>query len=163
MDKKQVPTYVPFYKVMLILSTIGTALAAFSLFSLPQAINEFSIAQAYHIGLYLQFVVTIVSIVALVLLWKKRVEGIQLKIGTYIAFILIAIVSFFTVEPYLQHIVATSLAEAGSDAPTVEPLIKIIIPAFTYGGLIIAIVIDTIFAFLWRAAWKKQKEEDSEA
>jgi hypothetical protein len=161
MTKKQSPTYIQFYKVMLILSTIGTALATLGFLSLPQTISDFYVAPAYHVTALLNYVFILVSIVALVLLWKKRVEGIQLKIGTYIAFIILALIALFTVEPYVQHLISVGLTEAGPNAAEVEIVIKLVTKILSYGALVFAIIVDVVFMLLWRSAWKKQVEEDS--
>jgi hypothetical protein len=161
MTKKQSTTYIQFYKVMLILSTIGTALGTLGLLSLPETINDFYVAPAYHVTLLLNYVVVLVSIVALVLLWKKRVEGIQLKIGTYIAFVVLALVALFTIEPYVQHLISVGMTEAGPNAAEAEIVIKLVTKIIGYGALVFSIIVDVVFMLLWRSAWKKQVEEDS--
>ena len=161
MTKKPKITYIQFYKVMLILSTIGTAISAASLLSLPKAIGDFPIAPAYHVILLLNYTVLLVSIVALVLLWKKQREGIILKIGTYIAYIILAVIALFTIEPYVQHLIATSINEAGPQAAGAENVITFIVKITSYSAHIFSVVIDIVFMLLWRSAWKKQVEEDS--
>jgi hypothetical protein len=160
MTKKQSATYIQFYKVMLILSTIGTALATLGFLSLPETINDFHVAPAYHVTLLLNYVVVLVSIVALVLLWKKRVEGIQLKIGTYIAFIVLSLIGLFLMEPYVQHLISVGLTEAGSAAAETGIVITLVTKIVGYGALVFSIIIDVVFMLLWRSAWKKQVEED---
>lgn len=161
MTKKQSPAYTQFYKVMLILSTIGTALAVVGFVSLPQSISDFYIAPAYHVTVLLNYVVLLVSIVALVLLWKKRVEGIQLKIGSYIAYVILAIIGLFTIEPYVQHLITVGMSEAGANAAEAEVIIKLVTKIVSYATLIFTIITDVVFSLLWRSAWKKQVEEDS--
>jgi len=109
----------------------------------------------------MNYAVLLVSIVALVLLWKKQHEGIVLKIGSYIAYMILTVIAFFTIEPYIQHLIATSITEAGPQAAGAENVITFMVKLTSYGALVFSIVIDVVFTLLWRSAWKKQVEEDS--
>lgn len=155
--------YVTFYKVMLILSTIGTSIGALGVFSIPQVISEFHIAPVYNAALLAIAVNSAVAVLALVLLWQKKIEGLYIKIATYIVSIIASIVSLFSAQPYIAYVTEQS---GGSTVTNLTPdqvqLVDTILGGILYAGLATSILLSIVFSFLWITAWKKQATADKE-
>lgn len=157
--------YAPMYKVMLILSTIGTAFGVIGLFSLPELLAALDQSRLYVTCAVLLCANTLVSIAALVLLWQKNHTGYLLKLSTYLVVIVACAVSLFGVDSYSEYSVNKSLEQLtseGVNSPEIERMTRVVIPAATKASIVIGIVQAGVFALLWRTAWKKQVLYDKE-
>lgn len=162
MTKATSPRYVTFYKVMLILSTIGTALATINLVSLPTAIAEFNQSPIFGVTALFNVVILAASILALVLLWQKKKFGYQLKISTYIASIVVTLISLFGASSYSKYAADQAIAETPEITESMAQLVRTITEVTLYVGIAFSIAISVTFLLLWRAAWKRQSEADAD-
>lgn len=152
--------YVTFYKVMLILSTIGTSLGVLGLISLPAAIAEFHYSPIYAIAASLDAAVLFASIAALVLLWQKKLIGYQLKISTYVASIMVAIFGLFGIPSYSRYAAEQAIADSKDMTADMISFIYGFTEVAMYVATALAIAIAVTFLLLWRAAWKRQMAAD---
>ena len=154
--------YTGFYLTMLILSTVGTALSMFGLAEIATYIGYLNEHTVYAVTMLVSLVVVLpVSVVALVLLWLKKLAGIWLKLGTYVASIVAAIVTLFSGSDVLKleaEKVLQETASAGIPASTVNALVS----GMFYVALVFGIIISIVFALLWWFAWRKQRQADTE-
>lgn len=155
--------YIKFYFTLLILSTIGTGLALLGLFSIPETMSNLAIAPVYTILSLAGYVVTLVSAVALVLLWQKNIAGLWLKLGSYAANLLLTVGLLITSGPVLQNVIKETTASIAEQGQAVdESMVTSFITYFFYIGLGLAMVASVVFAILWWFAWKNQQKADSD-
>lgn len=153
--------YTKFYLTMLILSTIGTALGLIGLFTVPQSLNELNTNTALSIfSLFDTLIILPVAIVALVLLWQKKVLGLWLKLGTYAASILSVIVSLFFINDILKQTLDIAVKDIPADDASRDFVVSFTTTAL-YGSMILAAVISITFGLLWWFAWKNQAAADA--
>lgn len=165
MSKKEQPTYTTFYRVMLILSTIGTSFGVLGTLSLPELLASREHAPLYVACLLIMHAVTLVSIAALVMLWQKKYMGYLLKLSTYAVLIIACVVALFGVDAYSQYSVdqsLTQLANEGISDSQIEQITRTVVPFFIKASVVLGIIQAAVFAILWRAAWKKQLAYDKE-
>ncbi|HRN90427.1 MAG TPA: hypothetical protein PK265_00405 [Candidatus Saccharibacteria bacterium] len=154
--------YTTFYHTMLILSTIGTAAAVINLTSLPATISLYSVAPLNSILGIAGHVVTLVAVLALVLLWRKDVNGLYLKLGTYATTVLITIGLFFTGESMAKEIIKQIKKEFSSQGIAVDDsFVSTLSYVSIYVSISMGIVTSIVFGLLWWFAWKKQVKADS--
>ena len=154
--------YTKFYLTMLILSTIGTALGLFGLFTVPQSLNELNTNPALSIvSLFESLVILPVAIVALVLLWKKKLLGLWLKLGTYAASLLSVAVSLFFINDILKQSIDIAVKDIPANDTSREFITSFTTTAL-YGSLILTVVISLTFSLLWWFAWKNQVAADAQ-
>lgn len=154
--------YTTFYRTMLILSTIGTALSAFGLIELPKTLGYLPNHTAYAVvWMVSMLLVYPVSITALVLLWRKQIVGLWLKIASYAASIMLSIVSMLVATGVLQEEVKAALASAESQALP-RSVMEGIITGTYYTGMIFGIFVSIVFALLWVFAWRSQRRADND-
>lgn len=152
-----------FYLTMLILSTFGTALAVTGLVNIPMTIQVYQSAPAYAILGLANYVVTLVAVVALVLLWRKDINGLYLKIGTYVITVLLTVGLMFTSDSALKDVIQTTTKQVADQGQTVDSsLISTFATAGFYISLAIGIVTSLAFGLLWWFAWKNQAKADAE-
>lgn len=147
---------------MLVLSTIGTSVGLFNLFSLPNTLALLDESRIYG-GLYLILtIVWLVSIVALVLLWKKHPLGIQLKLSCYIVSILVTIGLVLNSEPIVALLTADIEAELARSNPQdlSSSMVSDVARSAYYLGLSFSVMLSTGFFWLWRKAWQSQEKFD---
>jgi hypothetical protein len=156
---QQKKKYTTFYQVMLILSTIGTAFAVLGLTGIPQTIQDFGSMPVFSIASLLEYGATIVSVVALILLWQKRREGYLLKIGSYIALIVINIISLFSIGPFIDESVRKIIFDMTLKPDEID-IIRTLFTAGVYAAFAVSIATVIIFMLLWMKAWKKQQAHD---
>lgn len=154
--------YTPFYLTMLILSTIGTLVGLYGLTSVPGYIENFSNAQIYSLAnIFMALIVTPVSAIALVLLWRKHSLGIWLKLNTYGASIVSYLVlMLFTEESVIQKIAKQTSAELADTPGISQQFIDQAAQATYYTAIVISIIASVAFAILWWTAWKRQAMKD---
>jgi hypothetical protein len=160
MVKKTRSRYTTFYKVMLILSTIGTSFGVLGLLSVPDIINEFSISPLFGIGMIALSAIALVSIVALVLLWQKQVEGYILKIGSYVASIVAVFLCLLGAQPYVRWVIEQTEGFPGDLSASEAAAVSSVIEFIFYAGLVMNIIINITLLLLWRSAWKRQLASD---
>jgi len=151
--------YTTFYLVMLILSTFGTTGAVLSLIgAIPEILRTFSFAPGYSVFLAFDVIITLISIVALVLLWlKKNPLGIWLKLSTYGALVIAYTGQLLFGAPIVKDIIEQSMKEATIDRQTAELFGSI---GF-YGGYVFGFIIVITMAILWWFAYVSQKNADA--
>lgn len=156
--------YIGAYLALLILSTLGTAFGLLGFINIPETMRQFEFAPAYAIlTLFSIFIIQPTAVIALVFLWLKRPIGIWLKLATYAASIMTAIVVVFTAQPVIKDLVDQAIVEVKKSNSTLDTSFIESITSFTfYAGLIISIVISIIFGLLWWFVWKKQVEADAD-
>ena len=155
--------YTNFYLTMLILSTVGTTLAITSIVNIPTTIKLYESAPAYAILGLAGYVVTLVAFVALVLLWRKDINGLYLKIGTYATTVLLTIGLMLTGDAALKDIINKVMKEIASQGQTIDgSIITTLATAGFYASLVLGIIISITFGLLWWFAWKNQAKADTE-
>lgn len=150
---------------MLILSTIGTSLGLLGLFSIPDFISALENSPLYATCALLLCGVTLVSVVALIMLWQKKHVGYLLKQSTYAVVIIVSVVALFGVDAYSQYSADQAIAQMVQDGvggAEVERITRLVVPFATQAAVVMGIVQSVVFGFLWRAAWKKQLAYDKE-
>lgn len=157
-------TYILRYRILLILSTLGTAVSLAGIQSLPSSIGQLSNYPVYSLASMLSLIVVLpLAIAALVLLWHKHPTGIRLKLLSYAIGAGLVIISLFTIPPTLIADTATRLAEQMSGqgyiltVQSAEALTELSV----YSAFIFTLISYGIFARLWWTAWKKQCKADS--
>lgn len=154
--------YTNFYLTMLILSTIGTFFGGLSVFSLPSTIALLEESRLYG-GLSLVLsAVWLVSVVALVLLWKKHPLGIQLKLSCYVVSILVTVGLVLSSAPIIELLtsdIETELARSNPQNLSPEAAGDVARSAY-YLSLSFSVTISTAFFWLWRKAWQLQEVFD---
>lgn len=153
-----------FYKIMLILSTMGTSMAVVSIINLPATINLYATAPVNSILGLASYVVTLLSVVALILLWRKDINGLYLKLGAYATTSLIAIGLLFTADFAIKDTTEKILDELAKQGQSIDSsLIANVVNISIYTSIISTIVISVVFGMLWLFAWRKQAKTDAEA
>lgn len=153
--------YTKFYLTMLILSTIGTAFGLINLISVPQALSELNTySTSSIISLVTTFVILPAAIVALVLLWQKKILGLWLKLGTYAATILSVAASFLIIDQIIKLAIEAALKDIAADDGTRE-FVTAITTSAIYGGMALTVVASIGFGILWWFAWKNQAAADA--
>lgn len=154
--------YTGFYLTMLILSTVGTALSMFGLAEIATYIGYLNEHTVYAVTMLVSLVVVLpVSVVALVLLWLKKSAGIWLKLGTYAASVITAVVAAFSSSGVVKleaEKILQENASAGIPASTMNALVS----GVFYAAIVFGILISIAFALLWWFAWRKQRQADTE-
>lgn len=157
-------TYITFYRVMLILSTIGTSVAVLGILSTTNTLALHGIAPLFVTCAILLNVVAVVNIVALVLLWQKNPLGISLKISAYIVSIVVTAIGLTGAQPYISHVTEKTTEQVKSQSPAVAQQVINLIPEvvtyMVYTALTLSIIGSVVFALLWQRAWKKQRLAD---
>lgn len=155
--------YTKFYLTLLILSTIGTSLSLIGLFSnIPTAISNFDIAPVFAILSLGGVVVTLVSAVALALLWQKNIAGLWLKLGSYAASILLTIGMLPLSGPVLQRAIDKATESITNEGMSIDPGLMTTITSTTYYiSVAIGLIAAITFSLLWWFAWKDQQKADS--
>lgn len=154
--------YTRFYKTMLILSTIGTSIMVMGIINLPTIIDTYATAPLYSIINIAGYVVTLLSVVALVLLWRKDINGLYLKIGTYVAAVLLNIGIFFTSSTVLGDLADEATREMSKQGKSLNnSTLTAIIDSMFFVAIVLTIMSAVIFAVLWLLAWKGQVKADS--
>jgi hypothetical protein len=157
----EAPRYTTFYRVMLILSTIGTSL---SVLSLPVALlsirDDFAVSVPFaslSIGTYLA---TVVSVAALIFLWQKRNPlGIYLKIGTYAVLFIVSVGQLFFLEPVIADAVQQIMKE---DTGQSEEAVRAASSLGIYTAYALTFVSTIVMSTLWWFAYKGQRAADKE-
>lgn len=156
--------YINFYKVMLILSTIGTSIALIAILNLRTAFDAVSIDPVYGIASIAGTLIGgTLSISALILLWQKHPMGIWLKLSSYAVSIVTSIVALFASSAILALTTKETIVELRNDAAEYgfnDAIIESIVHSTYYTAMILAIVASVVFAILWWRAWKKQVVHD---
>ena len=162
-------TYTPLYRVLLILSSLA---AIYGLVSLPAGIGPAFEALASDtirgIGLLVNlFVVLPLSLAALFLLWNKHPVGITLKLASYGLAIIATSLSFFASSATLQTIIDASAASLKDNPQTATVLgpdaVASIATTSFYTSIVIVIIGNLIFAWLWWRAVRRQTRADAKA
>ncbi|MBC7943285.1 hypothetical protein H7X68_02185 [Candidatus Saccharibacteria bacterium] len=150
--------YTTFYLTMLILSTIGTSIGLISgIFGLFSIGEDFSISLIFGILNSINYVILSTSIWALVLLWLKKPLGIQLKLGTYAASILLTVGLALSSD----SVIKLAIEEASKDSQGIDASsLEIFMTSLFYVGFTMSIVFFIIFGILWWKAWKIQVKAD---
>ena len=162
MNDKARSRYTKFYLTMLILSTIGTFFGSIAILSLPSTIALLDVSRPYGSLSLILSAVWIVSVVALVLLWKKHPLGIQLKLSCYIVSILATIGLVMSSEPIIELLISDIEAELMRSNPqelSADAVSDVARSAY-YLGLSFSVTISTAFFWLWRKAWQLQEVFD---
>lgn len=152
-----------FYLAMLVLSTVGTAMASLGVFGIPELIQMFTVDPTYVILNFAGYAVTLVSIIALVLLWRKDINGLYLKLGTYVANFLLNVGLIFVGGGAADRAINTTLEELRKQGSVVdENLVSTITSATLMAALIFGLIVSVVFGLLWWFAWKNQAKADAE-
>lgn len=156
--------YINFYKIMLILSTIGTSIALIAILNLRTAFEAVSIDPAYGTSSIAGTLLGgILSISALILLWQKHPAGIWLKLSAYVVSIITSIIALFTSSAILSITTKEAITELSDDAISygfTDRTVESIVHATYYAAMALAIFASIVFAVLWWRAWKKQLAHD---
>lgn len=153
--------YTKFYLTMLILSTIGTSFSLLSLFAIPQALNELRTNPTVSIvSLIDTLIVLPAAIVALVLLWQKKLLGLWIKLGTYAASILSVAVSFLFVNETIKQAVDIAVKDMPANDNSRDFITSFTTVAL-YGSMVLTVVVSITFGLLWWFAWKNQAAADA--
>lgn len=163
-DAAEPQKYINFYKVMLILSTIGTSIALIAILNLRTAFDAVSIDPVYGIASIAGTLIGgTLSISALILLWQKHPTGIWLKLSAYAVSIATSIVALSASSAILVLATKETITELRNDATEYgfsDATIESIVHTTYYTAMILAIVASVVFALLWWRAWKRQVAHD---
>ena len=155
--------YTNYYLTLLILSTVGTALALFGLLELPKTIGYLSTDTAYAVAsLISMFFVWPLSAVAIILLWLKNPVGIWLKLGSYGLSIITTLVMAFTASGVLQKELSVQLRDQATAGLSESTLTSIANAAF-YVSIVFSVIMAIAFALMWWFAYRGQVREDTDA
>lgn len=159
---KQTGRYTRFYKVMLVLSTIGTVLGLTSMRSLPEAIELFGEEPVYAGATLVSLLVGLpLAVAALILLWQKHPSGIQLKLASYGVSILTVLVSIPVAGPAIERMHAQLHAGFEDEGLNVSWEVAGEVASLTfYATMAVSIALSIGFATLWWKAWQGQQKHD---
>ncbi len=151
--------YSAFYLALLILTTISVAFGIFGFVGIGTTLNYLKIAPAFAFISLLQYLITIVMAVALVLLYKKRETGLLLLISAYGLTVLCMIALPFAAQPLVGEIARQIVAEGKGQfsMALAEDICRTVYVVVAVIGALSSVT----FATLWIFAWKKQIKKDS--
>ena len=159
-DAQKTPSkYATFYLVMLILTTISVGFGLLSLGSISTTIKYFDTAPLFAGLTLVQYAVTLLMVVALVYLYKKKELGLHFLISSYglttICMIIFPIAAQPLVRESAAQVVADSKGEITIDFAT--NILQIMFMSIAVASAFMSI----LFAVLWYFAWKKQVKRDT--
>lgn len=151
-------SYTNFFKTMLILSTVGTAISGLGLLGLLSLPADFATSPLLGISSSLNYVISALSVWALVLLWLKKPLGIHIKLACYAASLVVTVGFVLSSGALIRTTVeATNRAGHGIDASSFEAFVRLGL----YASYCLMVIRTIVFGLLWWQAWKKQLAADS--
>lgn len=151
--------YTNFYLTMLLLTTVFTG---FGLAGLPETIRSlgyFSVAPVYIALQAINFIVLLISIIGLVLLFRKQKLGIIIALSTYAASFILTIALLFFVDQIVDY-TFTSLSAAEVKEAGGQRMLESITGLILYITLLGSLVITLVYSTLWYFAWRGQQKAD---
>jgi magnesium-transporting ATPase (P-type) len=152
--------YTSFYLVLLILTTISAVFGVLSFGAIGTTLGYLQTAPIFAYNNLLQYLITILMVVALVFLYKKREMGLLLIISAYALTIISMIILPLATQPLVsetaRQIVADSKGELTMEFA--ENFSRTVFMSIAVIGAVSSI----LFAVLWYFAWKKQTKRDNQ-
>jgi hypothetical protein len=153
------PKYTTFYLVMLVLTSISVGFGVFNIAAIDTTINYLKTAPLFAILTFVQYGVTLLMVVALIYLYKKKELGLHLLISAYGLTTICMIIFPIATQPLLHEAVTQIVAERRGEI-TLEFATQVV--HITFITIAVANAFSSIlFAVLWYFAWKKQSKKDS--
>ena len=160
-SSKVTKPYTRFYLTMLILSSIGTSAGLANLTSIQATLALMETSAPYVACLLISMLTWAISVVALVLLWRKHPLGIQLKVSAYVVNILATIGMIITAAPIVDLLTSKVPPELTANSQLTEAAAANILEAGFYLSLCFSIIANVAFALLWLRAWRGQQRADT--
>lgn len=154
--------YTKFYLTMLILSTIGTLSGVLNIVTLPQVLDQLQSNQFSSVLSLINILVVFpASVIALVLLWQKRIFGLWIKLSAYAISLIIIGLGFITIDETISKAVKLATKDLAGDNAT-QQFATTFTSATIYISIVLAVVTSITFGILWWFAWKNQAAADAD-
>jgi hypothetical protein len=161
--KKITCRYSRYFKVLLILSTIGTSLSIIGgLISSVQIPASFSVNLAYGIMTVTSYITVIIATIGLWFLWKKKYIGLILKLSSYGLTVLSSCIMLAISQPIIEDTVKNIRDQTIQSGQEINLKLIEAVVNLTFSLTYVAAIVGSVtFGILWCFAWRSQQKYDA--
>lgn len=161
--RKPTSHYSRFFKVMLILSTIGTSLSALGgIVSLPQLNSTFTTSLVYGIVTVIGYFTVTLAALGVWFLWKRHYIGLVYKLLAYCVTITTSTIMLAFDNPIIDAAALKTREQLAQSGKIVnDSLIHATVSFVFTATYIFAILGGIVFSILWWQAWKSQQKYEA--